>query len=172
MYVSRKFIPAETRYSTIERECLALVWAVKRLDPYLYGREFVLETDHQPLLFFNRSRINNDGIMRWALSLQIYRYRVRVVKGSDNATPDFLSRCGTWIATGIWYSSWNWLRLVVDIVVNTDSWLTRKDLSLRGVVILNFCIGLDYHFGESSQGEACYKNLVYVINDVPNFCDM
>ena len=140
MYVSRKLIPAETRYSTIERECLALVWAVKRLDPYLYGRELVLVTDHQPLLFLNRSRINNDRIMRWALSLQIYRYRVRVVKGSDNATADFLSRCGTWIATGIWYGSWNWLRLVVDTVVNTDSWLTCKDLSLWGVMILNFCV--------------------------------
>ena len=68
---------------------------MKRLDPYLYGREFVLETDHQPLLFFNRSRINNDRIMRWALSLQIYWYQVRVVKGSDNATASFLSHCGT-----------------------------------------------------------------------------
>ena len=55
------------------------------------------------------------------------------------ATADFLSRCGTWIATGIWYCSWKWLRLVVDIVVNTARWLTRKDLTLWGLMILNFC---------------------------------
>ena len=46
MYISQKLIPPETRYSTLEREWLALMGAVKRLDPYLYGREFVLKTDH------------------------------------------------------------------------------------------------------------------------------
>ena len=94
MYISRKLKPAETRYSTIERECLALVWATKRLHPYLYGREFILETDHQPLFFIDRSKIDNDRIMRWALTLQEYRYSIRVVKGKDNTTADFLSRCG------------------------------------------------------------------------------
>ena len=69
MYISRKLKPAETRYSTIERECLALVWATERLNPYVCGKEFILETDHQPLLFFDRSKIDNDRIMRWALSM-------------------------------------------------------------------------------------------------------
>ena len=34
-YISRKLKPAETRYSAIERECLALFWAVKKLKMYL-----------------------------------------------------------------------------------------------------------------------------------------
>ena len=76
-YVSRKLKPAETRYSTIERECLALVWATKRLHHYLYGREFVFETDHQPLLCINKPNIQNDRVMRWALSMQMYRYSAR-----------------------------------------------------------------------------------------------
>ena len=46
MYISRKLNAAETRYSTIERECLALFWATKRLHVYLYGTEFILEIDH------------------------------------------------------------------------------------------------------------------------------
>ena len=94
MYISRKLKPAESRYSTIERECLGLVWATKRLHVYLYGREFILETDHQPLLFLDKSKINNDRVMRWALTMQVYRYSVRVIKGKDNATADYLSRCG------------------------------------------------------------------------------
>ena len=93
MFISRKLKPAEQRYYTIERECLALVWATKRLHPYLYGKQFILETDHQPLLYLNRSKIN-DRIMRWALALQIYRYRIRVIKGRNNASADYLSRCG------------------------------------------------------------------------------
>ena len=94
MYISRKLNAAETRYSTIERECLALFWATKRLHVYLYGTEFILEIDHQPLAFVNRSNINNDRVMRWALHLQMYRYQVRIVKGSANTTAALLSRCG------------------------------------------------------------------------------
>ena len=94
MYISRKLNAAETRYSTIERECLALFWATKRLHVYLYGTEFILEIDHQPLAFVNRANINNDRVMRWALHLQMYRYQVRIVKGSANTTADLLSRCG------------------------------------------------------------------------------
>ena len=67
MYISRKLNGAETRYSTIERESLALFWATKRLHVYLYGTEFKLEIDHQPLAFMNRANINNDRVMRWAL---------------------------------------------------------------------------------------------------------
>ena len=79
MYLSRKLKPAETRYSTIERECLAVVWAVKTLHAYLYGREFVLMSDHQPLAYLNSSKYSNNRVMRWALDLQAYRFRVQVV---------------------------------------------------------------------------------------------
>ena len=76
MYISRKLNGAETRYSTIERECLALSWATKRLHVYLYGTEFILEIDHQPLAFVNRANIDNDRVKRWALHLQMYRFHV------------------------------------------------------------------------------------------------
>ena len=42
----------------------------------------------------NRANINIDRVMRWALHLQMYRYQVRIVKGSANTTADLLSRCG------------------------------------------------------------------------------
>jgi hypothetical protein len=94
LYLSRKLKPAETRYSAIERECLAVVWAIKALHPYLYGREFVLFSDHQPLSYLNSAKFNNGRVMRWAIDLQIYRFRVQVVKGSENNTADYLSRRG------------------------------------------------------------------------------
>lgn len=92
-YISRKLRGAEQRYSVIEKECLAVVWGIKRLHTYLFGREFYLETDHQPLAYVNRSSINNGRIMRWALSLQPYRFVVKIVKGETNHAADFLSRC-------------------------------------------------------------------------------
>ena len=52
-YVSRKLKGSELTYSTIEKEWLAIVWAIQKHKRYFYGKEFVLETDHQPLTYFN-----------------------------------------------------------------------------------------------------------------------
>ena len=91
-YASKKLLPRQQAYSTIEKECLALVWAVKKFHVYLYGREFTLQTDHQPLVYMNQSRMTNDRVMRWALSLQPYRIHIEAIKGSQNVGADFLSR--------------------------------------------------------------------------------
>jgi hypothetical protein len=47
-YVSRNN-KAESSYSSYERECLTIIWAVVHFRPYLYGTEFTLYTDHQPI---------------------------------------------------------------------------------------------------------------------------
>ncbi len=91
-FVSRKLFPRETRYSTIEKECLAIKWALDTLKYYLIGKEFVLETDHRPLQWLHRMRDFNSRITRWHLSLQPYRFTVRYRAGKDNVIADFLSR--------------------------------------------------------------------------------
>ncbi len=74
-YASRKLKPRETRYSTIE-ECLAIVWAVKFFEPYLYGQEFTLITDHQPLTWLNSMRNANQRLTRWAVTLQQFKFAI------------------------------------------------------------------------------------------------
>ena len=76
----------------MEKESLAVVWGVQKFEPYLYGRKFKLETDHQPLLCMQRTKVANGRIMRWALALQPYRYRMVAIKGKDNVGADYLSR--------------------------------------------------------------------------------
>jgi len=70
LYASRKLLDRETRYSTIERELLAMVWAVQKFQLYLYRRPFWLETDHQPLVYLNTSQPSNHRLLRWTLILQ------------------------------------------------------------------------------------------------------
>jgi len=91
-YASRKLSQRERAYSTMERECLALVWGVQKFQLYLYGREFVLQTDHQPLVYLNRCKVTNSRIMRWALFLQSYSIRIEAIKGSLNVGADYMSR--------------------------------------------------------------------------------
>ena len=89
---SKNLLERERAYSVIEKECLALVWAVRRFQKYLYGKEFILETDHQPLAYIDRTKMSNSRLMRWALFLQNYKFTIRSIKGRENVVADFLSR--------------------------------------------------------------------------------
>ena len=91
-YASKKLLARERAYSIMEKECLAIVWAVKKFRVYLYGAPFVLQTDHQPLAYLNRARFTNDRITRWALFLQPFQIEIQAIKGSQNVGADYLSR--------------------------------------------------------------------------------
>ena len=91
-YASRKLLPRETKYAAVEKECLAIVWGIEKFAVYLYGRPFILETDHKPLGYLQSARGLNPRLMRWSLSLQPYQFRIRIIKGSQNVGADYLSR--------------------------------------------------------------------------------
>ncbi|KAL8624277.1 hypothetical protein ACOMHN_034000 [Nucella lapillus] len=91
-YASRKLSKCEQGYATVETECLAVVWGVQKFQKYLYGNQFTIETDHQPLTFLQEARLKNSRVLRWAMALQPYRYHIDYIPGRENVGADYLSR--------------------------------------------------------------------------------
>ena len=93
-YASKKLNLTEARYPIIEKECLAVVWGIKRFKLYLAGRRFTLQTDHKPLKYLKEASYQNDRVFRWAVAVQEYSFRVEDIPGRENIGADFLSRTG------------------------------------------------------------------------------
>ena len=91
-YYSRKLLPREERYSTVEKECLAIRLATHAFRVYLLGKHFLIQTDHRSLKWLHQLKDTNARLTRWSLSLQPYCYTVEYRAGSCNGNADGLSR--------------------------------------------------------------------------------
>ncbi|KAJ1206276.1 hypothetical protein NDU88_001685 [Pleurodeles waltl] len=91
-FISRRLLPRERRWSAIEREAFAVVWALKKLRPYLFGAHFRVQTDHRPLRWLMQMRGENPKLLRWSISLQGMDFMVEHRPGTEHANADGLSR--------------------------------------------------------------------------------
>lgn len=91
-YASRALNKSELNYPIIEKELLAIVWSVKYFRPYLYGRKFVVKTDHRPLLYLFNMTDPSSRLTKFRLCLEEYDFTVEYVKGKENVLADALSR--------------------------------------------------------------------------------
>lgn len=91
VYLRKKLLPREQNCATVEKECYAIVWAIKRLSKYLYRRESVIESDNRALQWLKTRRSENPRLLRWSLVLQEYKFIVRHIAWKENKMADYLS---------------------------------------------------------------------------------
>lgn len=93
-FFSRKLNTAEQKYSTYDRELLAIYATIQRFSYLLDGRKFAIFTDHRPLTYAF-TKVKDNGSPRQVRHLSYisqFSTDIRFVKGKDNAPADFLSR--------------------------------------------------------------------------------
>ena len=91
-FASMTFTPAQMEYHTLERELSALRWGVKTFKPFLYGIQFILYTDHQPLIHLNNMKLICSRLARTVQELSEYNFEIRYTPGHLNCAADALSR--------------------------------------------------------------------------------
>ena len=97
-FYSRSLNPTERRYSQTDREALSVIYGVKKkINHYLAGREFVIRSDYKPLLGLLGERkpipvMASPRMVRWALMLSGYSYRLEYMPASKQTHCDGLSR--------------------------------------------------------------------------------
>ena len=91
-FASMTFTTAQRQYSTFERELVALRWGVRTFKSFLYGINFVIHTDHRPLVYLNNMKLVDSRLARTYQELAEFNYKIVYVPGQYNNAADTLSR--------------------------------------------------------------------------------
>ena len=83
-YVSRSLSEVERKYSQTEREALAIVWAMERLQIYLRGGKFTLYTDCKPVELILRSPRSKPPARKERCNLRIQDFDFDVIYTNGN----------------------------------------------------------------------------------------
>lgn len=91
-YYSRTLNKAERNYSTTEKECLAVVEAVRYYRYYLLGRKFQIVVDHNSLKWLQSVSDKTQRLCRWSIDLQEFDFDIVYRPGKQHQNADALSR--------------------------------------------------------------------------------
>ena len=91
-YFSKKLTRCERKYSVTDKEALGIVKAARFFHHYLWGKRFIINTDHQPLTTIFKKKTHSPRMSRYMLEMRDYNFDIIYRKGAVNYVPDALSR--------------------------------------------------------------------------------
>lgn len=91
-FISRTFKKGEINKAIIEKELLAIHFALKTFRHYLYGQKFVVFSDHKPLIYLFKLKNPSSKLMRIKMDLEEFDFTIEYIKGKENVVADALSR--------------------------------------------------------------------------------
>ena len=92
-YASRKFNTTETKWTIVEKEAHAIVFATQKFRHYLFGKPFLLRTDNRVNTYIQSKRSpKSRKLLNWALELSEFNYEIEHIPSKNNAISDCLSR--------------------------------------------------------------------------------
>ena len=148
-YASMTFSPAQIRYSTIERELVALRWGIKTFRAFLFSVPFILFTDHKPLLYLNNMARDNSRLMRTLNDLAEFDFVIKYRPGRENCAADAMSR-------------------IVNVPSQNHDEIHGVDVLPKGLVVLKEVEGGGDSFFESLL--VCLKACGEIAEDLPHDC--
>lgn len=91
-FLSRTLKGAESKYAISELEALSILWALKKLRPWILGHDLLIRTDNKSLTFLKTCPLPTGRISRWAMAMEEFNYTIEHCAGKDNKIADLLSR--------------------------------------------------------------------------------
>lgn len=91
-FASKSFSRADRNKSTIEQELIAVHWSIGHFRPYLYGKHFIVLSDHKPLVHLYSLKETTPKLTRLRLDLAEYNFSIEHIPGKTNVVADALSR--------------------------------------------------------------------------------
>lgn len=91
-FISRTFKKGELNKHITEKELLAIHFALKTFKPYLWGKFFIVFSDHKPLIYLYALKEPSSRLTRIRLDLEEFNFVIEHIKGKDNVVADALSR--------------------------------------------------------------------------------
>ena len=91
-YASRSLNKTEQNYGITDKECLAVIWAIKHFEQYLGLLPFQVVTDHFALKYLQTAKMPTGRRARWIMYLQQFDFEITYRPGKENKNADALSR--------------------------------------------------------------------------------
>nr|GEW83025.1 hypothetical protein [Tanacetum cinerariifolium] len=100
---SKTMTEAESNYTTMKKEMLAVVYAFEKFWSYLIMNKSIEYTNHSALKYLFAKKVSKARLLRWVLLIQEFTFKVIDTKGAENLAADHLSKWGIFFEkTGHW----------------------------------------------------------------------